>query len=305
MANNLRILVIAGSDCSGGAGLEADQKVIAAFGCYAMTATTALTVQDTQGVYDIHYIPSSFVKQQIDVCVNDIGVDVVKTVPGSFSNCPQGMLASATTIQTVAKSLESHGRPICVVDPVMVSTSGTQLLPQAAVRELREHLLPLTTILTPNVPEAKLLIENATGTCRADPQSLDDLIVLAKEVQNLGAEWVLLKGGHLPLAKDHTASPKNAADPATVVDILYDGTEAILIETAYLKSKSTHGTGCSLASAISCGLALGYDVPEAVQAACKYVEKGIRTAVPRGKGNGPINHFHTMPMLPRKDSHHT
>ena len=129
----------------------------------------------------------------------------------------------------------------------MVSTSGTQLLPQAAVRELCEHLLPLATILTPNVPEAKILVENASGTYRSDPQSLDDLILLAKDVQQLGSQWVLLKGGHLPLAKDHTASLSDATDPTTVVDILYDGTEVTLIETEYLKSKSTHGTGCSLA----------------------------------------------------------
>jgi len=215
------------------------------------------------------------------------------------------MLASASTIQAVAETLESHGRPVCVVDPVMVSTSGTQLLPEAAVRELREHLLPLATVLTPNVPEAKILVENATGTCLSEPQSLDDLIVLAKEVQKLGAHWVLLKGGHLPLAGDHNASRKPTADPATVIDILYDGTELILIETEYLKSKSTHGTGCSLASAIACGIALGYGVREAVQSACKYVEKGIRTAAPRGKGNGPINHFHTMPVLPYKEPHRT
>ena len=205
----------------------------------------------------------------------------------------------------------------------MVSTSGTQLLPHTAIRELCEHLLPLTTIFTPNVPEAKLLVEHATSSDRADPQSLDDLIALAKEVQRLGAKWVLLKGGHLPLAKDHTASPKATEDLATVVDILYDGIEITLIETAYLKSSSTHGTGCSLAcklrsranhplsladmdlAAVACGVALGYNVPEAVRIACKYVEKGIRTAVPRGKGNGPINHFHTMPVLPKKDSHHT
>ncbi|MCJ1289529.1 hypothetical protein MMC34_001062 [Xylographa carneopallida] len=260
-----------------------------------MTATTALTVQDTQGVYDIHYVPSSFVKQQIDVCIQDIGVDVVKT----------GMLASASTIQIVAEALENHGRPLCVVDPVMVSTSGTQLLPQDAVRELREHLLPLATVLTPNVPEAKILVENATRSHRSDPRSLDDLIALVKEVQKLGAQWVLLKGGHLPLAVDHTASLRNPTDPAAVIDILYNGTAITLIETEYLNSTSTHGTGCSLASAIACGLALGYDVPEAVQSACKYVGKGIRTAAPRGRGNGPINHFHTMPALPEKKRYNT
>ena len=128
-----------------------------------------------------------------------------------------------------------------------MSTSGTQLLPESAVRGLREHLLPLATVLTPNIPEAKILVENATGTCQSEPQSLDDLIVLAKEVQKLGAQWILLKGGHLPLAGDHNVSPKPIADPATVIDILYDGTKVILIETEYLKSKSTHGTGCSLA----------------------------------------------------------
>ena len=129
----------------------------------------------------------------------------------------------------------------------MVSTSGTQLLPQDAVRELREHLLPLATVLTPNVPEAKILVENATRSHRSDPRSLDDLIALVKEVQKLGAQWVLLKGGHLPLAVDHTASLRNPTDPAAVIDILYNGTAITLIETEYLNSTSTHGTGCSLA----------------------------------------------------------
>ncbi|MCJ1410761.1 hypothetical protein MMC19_004847 [Ptychographa xylographoides] len=252
-----------------------------------MTATTALTAQDTKGVYGIHYVPSEFVKQQMDLCFDDIGVDVVKT----------GMLASASTIRKVAEALEAHGRPLSVVDPVMVSTSGSQLLPLAAVKVLCEHLLPLTTVLTPNIPEAQLLLKVSTEKDFSEPQSLDDLIDMAKQVQTLGSKWVLLKGGHLPLTKAHVVS-KDTDEMAVIVDILYDGTRISLIESEYIETQSTHGTGCSLASAIACGLALSHDVPTAVKIACQYVEKGIRTAVLIGKGNGPINHFHTMPVLP-------
>jgi len=293
MANDRRILVIAGSDCSGGAGLEADQKVIAAFGCYAMTATTALTVQDTQGVYDIHEVPSSFVKRQIETCINDIGVDIVKI----------GMLASASTILAVADALKAHGQPITVIDPVMVSTSGTQLLPHVAVKELREHLLPLATILTPNIPEARLLVENDRGFEYPEPKTTDDLITLAKDVQQLGSKWVLLKGGHMPMIDGHLPIPAKTYEACIVINILCNETLFIPIESAYIQSTSTHGTGCSLASALASSLALGYEITEAVEIACRYVEQGIQTAIVRGKGNGPINHFHTMPAIkpPGKD----
>ncbi|MCJ1243226.1 hypothetical protein MMC30_000423 [Trapelia coarctata] len=208
------------------------------------------------------------------------------------------MLASASTILIVAEALEAHGRPVTVIDPVMVSTSGTQLLPHKAITELREHLLPLATILTPNISEARLLFENSTGNTYPEPRSLDDLIDLAKKVQALGVEWVLLKGGHLPMTKDHHAAAKDSREPLVVVDVLYNGSELHLMETEYIPSTSTHGTGCSLASAIASGLALGNDMPRAVEVACRYIEKGIKTAIPRGKGNGPINHFHTMPTIP-------
>jgi hydroxymethylpyrimidine kinase/phosphomethylpyrimidine kinase len=200
-----------------------------------MTATTALTAQNTQGVTAIHHVPAQFVVKQIDACITDIGVDVVKI----------GMLASAETVDAIADALRRHGRPITVVDPVMVSTSGAQLLPNEAVQNLRTHLLPITTILTPNIPEAKLLLQNANLEA---PQikTLDDIVNIAKTLQSLGPKYVLVKGGHLPLTKDGRIS-KQDADHHTVVDILYDGHETTLYETKYQHSKSTHGTGCSLA----------------------------------------------------------
>lgn len=286
-----RVLVIAGSDSSGGAGLEADQKVIAAHGCYAMTTTTALTAQNTQGVDDIHHTPPAFVRKQIDACISDIGVDVIKT----------GMLASAETIVVVANALQHWRVPMTVIDPVMVSTSGAQLLPHEAVKEMINHLLPLTTILTPNVPEALLLLSDAGNTI-SDPKSVEDLIDIAKAVQALGPKYVLVKGGHLPFKTDGTAA-SNVEDKELMVDILYGNGQVTRIETAYLKSKNTHGTGCSLASAIASNLANGLDIPQAVKAACRYVEVGIKTATDLGHGNGPINHFHSTYTLPFSRGH--
>ena len=209
--------------------------MIAAHGCYAMTATTALTAQSTQGVFGIHHVPSDFVVRQIDACIDDIGVDVVKI----------GMLASASTVDSVAEALRKRGEIITVVDPVMVATSGAQLLPNEAVHNLRTNLLPLTTILTPNIPEARLLLRNA-GIEPPGIRSLDDLVDIAKMVQSLGPRHVLVKGGHLPLTGDGRIS-KEEADRSTIVDVLHDGQEATVYETAYVRSKNTHGTGCSLA----------------------------------------------------------
>ncbi len=213
--------------------------MVAAHGCYAMTATTALTAQNTQDVYGIHYVPSDFVIKQIDACINDIGVDVIKI----------GMLASASTVDAVADALKKHGNPTTVVDPVMVATSGAQLLPNEAVHNLRTNLLPLTTILTPNIPEARLLLQNA-GLEAPETNSLDDIVNIAKDVQSLGPRYVLVKGGHLPLTKDGHIS-KEEADRHTIVDVLYDGREVTIYQTDYIPSKNTHGTGCSLACKLS------------------------------------------------------
>lgn len=204
-----------------------------------MTATTALTAQNTQGVSGIHHVPSDFVVKQIDTCLNDIGVDVIKI----------GMLASASTVDAVAEALKKHGEPTTVVDPVMVATSGAQLLPNEAVQNLRMNLLPLTTILTPNIPEARLLLLNA-GLEVPETNSLDDIVNIARVLQSLGPRYVLIKGGHLPLTKDGHIS-KEEADRHSIVDVLYDGREATIYETGYLSSKNTHGTGCSLACKLS------------------------------------------------------
>ncbi|KAG5935125.1 hypothetical protein E4U60_003365 [Claviceps pazoutovae] len=285
-----RVLVIAGSDSSGGAGLEADQKVLAAHGCYAMTATTALTAQNTTGVRAVHVVPSSFVEEQIEACFEDVGVDVVKT----------GMLAAASTIEMVARQVVKHSVSSLVVDPVMVSTSGAQLLPHEAIHELSRHLLPLTMVLTPNIPEAKLILaENgASPSVYDNPQSVADVENMGRQIQALGPKWVLVKGGHLPFRADMTVA-QGDDDKQVVVDVLVgpDG-QVLRVESPYQASSSTHGTGCSLASAISAGIAQGANIPSAVRSACRYIEAGIRTAPSLGRGNGPLNHFHSIQTLP-------
>ncbi|KAH8821525.1 thiamine biosynthesis protein-like protein (Thi-4) [Xylogone sp. PMI_703] len=287
-----RVLIIAGSDSSGGAGLEADQKVTGVHGCYAMTVTTALTAQNTQGVVDIHFTPPDFVRKQIDACISDIGVDVVKT---------EGMLASAETIKVVAESLRRHNVNSSVIDPVMVSTSGSVLLPHEAIRELREHLLPYSTVITPNVPEAVLLLSDA-GIHVEEPKSADDLVQIARKVQSLGPKYVLVKGGHLPLRKDGISASTDS-EKELILDVLYGEGNVTKLECPFQTSKNTHGTGCSLASAIASNMANGLDIVTSVKLASRYVEAGIKTATDIGHGNGPINHFHSTYTLPFAPGH--
>lgn len=180
----------------------------------------------------------------------------------------------------------------------MVSTSGSQLLPEKAVKELREKLLPITSLVTPNIPEARLLLKDA-GLDVAEPTNLNDLISLAKQIGSMGPKAVLLKGGHIPLTKDHQVA-KSAEESAIVIDILYDSETdtTSLFDTEYLISKNTHGTGCSLASAIAANLALEKDTKHAVRDAVRFVEAGIKTSFDLGQGSGPINHFHSMYTMP-------
>ena len=178
----------------------------------------------------------------------------------------------------------------------MVSTSGYQLLPGDAVRLLREKLLPMTTILTPNIPEATLLLRDADVHFK-NPQNLEGMKALARLVHNLGPTAVLLKGGHLPLTETYSKAQRDER-PSVMVDVLYDGIDHMVIETGYLHSKNTHGTGCSLASAIAANLAFGQPLRKAVRSACQYVEVGIKTAPDLGAGSGPINHFHSMQIIP-------
>ncbi|KAI5211123.1 hypothetical protein E4T38_01735 [Aureobasidium subglaciale] len=267
-------------------GLEADQKVIAAHGCYAMTATTALTAQNTQGVTGIHETPSEFVKKCIDACAEDVGIDVVKT----------GMLASAGTIQVVADALRKY-KPACsIVDPVMVATSGARLLKEEAIKTLCTELLPVTGLITPNIPEALLLLEES-GNKIDDIKDLDGMKRLAKAVADLGPKSVLIKGGHIPLKKNYEVATTDD-EKEVLVNVLYTDGDYCVFESKYQIARNTHGTGCSLASAIACNVANGLSMERAVRAAGRYVEAGIKTSVDLGKGSGPINHFHSLNIMP-------
>ena len=178
----------------------------------------------------------------------------------------------------------------------MVSTSGSQLLPESAIETLIQHLLPHTTLLTPNLPEARLLLQTA-GYDIPDPKNVDDIVSMAQHVRSLGPKWVLLKGGHLPLTHSRVVSTHDS-EREVVLNILVGETGVTMLESPYLQSSNTHGTGCSLASAIACNLAEGMSMAKAVKKANLYVEAGIKTAVDMGGGSGPINHFHSMYMLP-------
>lgn len=202
-----------------------------------MTATTALTAQNTTGVSDIHQVPPAFVRRQMDAVFDDMGVDVVKT----------GMLASTETICAVASALEGRCYGHLVVDPVMVATTGAELLPRDALRALRARLLPRATVVTPNIPEARLLLADAGYGEQLALESVADLETVARMLLDLGPEWVLVKGGHVPFRRDY-ALARTEAEREVVVDMLVGkGGKCIRIETGWKESTSTHGTGCSLA----------------------------------------------------------
>jgi len=256
-----RLLIIAGSDSGGGAGIQADIKTATAFGVYAMTAITAVTVQNTLGVRDWQPIDAAVVRGQIDACLSDIGADAIKT----------GMLGDAAMVEAVAAVLRGQSAPL-VLDPVMVAKGGAKLLADEAVSAIRARLLSLATIVTPNLPECEALIGFA-------PATDDEAREAARKFHALGARHVLFKGGHAP--------------GAIVRDILADGeTGALLVlEAPRIETRHTHGTGCTLASAIASGLAQKRSLPDAVRRAHAYVQDAIRTAPGLGAGHGPLNHF--------------
>ena len=251
-------LTIAGSDSSGGAGIQADLKTFGAHGVFGMSAITAVTAQNTLGVSAIETMPPSLVTAQIDAVAVDIPPDATKI----------GMLANAVIIEAVALALERLRLPNVVLDPVMVAKSHARLLDEAAVAALRTRLLPLADVVTPNVPEAEAL----TGLRVA---SVDDLHRAARRLVEMGAGAALVKGGHLP-------------GPA--IDVLWDGTQAIELVADRIDSRQTHGTGCTLSSAIAARLALGDDVVSACRAAKAYVTRGIERAPGLGHGHGPLMH---------------
>ncbi len=260
-----RVLVVAGSDSGGGAGIQADIKTITVLGGYAATAITALTAQNTLGVFGILPIDPALVAQQMSVVLTDIGADAVKT----------GMLYSEEIIAAVASTLEARARRLpVIVDPVMVAKGGASLLQQRARLALVERLLPLAALITPNAPEAAAL-SGVSVESEADMERAADRLLA------FGASAVLIKGGHLP--------------GDTIVDLLRtaDG-EAARFEHPRIATLSTHGTGCTLASAVACGVALGFTLRDAVQRAEDYVLEAIRTAPGLGKGHGPLNHGHPI-----------
>ncbi|MGQ0550459.1 MAG: bifunctional hydroxymethylpyrimidine kinase/phosphomethylpyrimidine kinase [Armatimonadota bacterium] len=261
-----RALAIAGSDSGGGAGIQADLKTFSALGVFGMTAITALTAQNTTGVFGVVEIPPEFVAQQIDVVVTDIGVDAAKT----------GMLSNAGIIEAVADRVRHHHIPNLVVDPVMIAKSGAPLLHPDAMDALKTILLPLATVVTPNLHEGQAIAGMTIDT-------VDRMREAARRIHELGPRVVVIKGGHLQ---------------GDAEDIVYDGRTFTSLREARIPTRHTHGTGCIFAAAIAAELALGKDVMEAIPRAKAFIGAAIRAALPIGRGHGPANPMHgTVPAL--------
>jgi hydroxymethylpyrimidine/phosphomethylpyrimidine kinase len=254
-----RALTTAGSDSGGGAGAQADLKTFETWGVYGTSVLTALTAQNTLGVHGVHEVPAQFVAAQLDAVADDIGVDAAKT----------GMLATAGVIEAVVVGLGRHGIGRLVVDPVAVSKHGDPLLADDAVAALRDELLPLAELATPNTGEVELLTGFRVGG-RAD------LAAAAQRVKALGPSWVLIKGGHL-------------ADNSDAVDVLTDGETELELPAERLEATDTHGTGCTLAAAITAQRAAGVELVDAVRAAKSFVTGAIRHGLRLGSGVGPVD----------------
>ncbi len=259
-----RVLIVAGSDSGGGAGIQADIKTVTALGGYAATAITALTAQDTHTVHAIYEVPAAFVAQQMEVVLADIGADCIKT----------GMLHSPAVLWTVVDVLARLAPDLpLVVDPVMAAKGGAALVQPETVDVIRSKLVPRATVLTPNIPEAALL----WGRPITSPRDVQEA---GRALVALGAKAVLMKGGHL--------------EGKAVVDLLVTEKRTSRMESPRISSTHTHGTGCTLASAIATGIAQGLAVEAAVRRARDYVQEAIRTAPGFGSGHGPLNHAHTL-----------
>ena len=270
-AKPARVLIVAGSDSGGGAGIQADIKTVTALGGYAMTAVTAITVQDTTGVHGVHAVPVATIRDQILRVLDDIGTDAIKT----------GMLSSAEVVDMLAETLRAPAREIpVVVDSVMIAKGGARLLDDDAIAVIKKKLLPLATVVTPNAPEAAALTGHKV-------ESPDDLVAAGKALLALGAHAAFVKGGHLK------------GDTITDALVTKDGVE--LFRSARIQTTSTHGTGCTLASAIATSLAQGFTLEDAVIRARAFVQAAIRSAPGFGHGNGPLNHMHAIPPYVQKN----
>ena len=263
MDMNGRVLIVAGSDSGGGAGIQADIKTVTCLGGFAATAVTALTAQNTLGVEGVHPVPPAFIQQQMRVVLSDLGADCIKT----------GMLHDRPTIEAVAEVLDAHPDIPLVVDPVMVAQSGARLLHEDAVDAVLERLVPRAAVVTPNAPEAAALTGRPVNTC-------DDLDAAAQTLVARGAAAALVKGGHL--------------EGDTLCDVLATAEEVHSFESHRIPTQNTHGTGCTLGSAIAAGLAQGRDLLAAVERARAYLHGAIELAPELGQGDGPVNHAWTV-----------
>ena len=257
------VLTIAGSDSSGGAGIQADLKAMSANGVFGMSVITSITAQNTLGVSDIFHLPSSIIEAQLAAIFSDIPVEVVKT----------GMLATVAIVTTVSRTLTQQNPSHLIVDPVMVAKGGQSLLEPEAISLLKTELIPQASLLTPNIHEAEILAGMPI-------QTLADARAAAKIIYQLGCKHVLIKGGHL------------GEQPGT--DLLYDGRFFRMYKSEFIQTNNTHGTGCTFASAIAAQIAKGKAIQDAIEVAKTYTTEAIRHSLSIGKGHGPTDHFYLL-----------
>ena len=260
-----KAMTIAGSDSGGGAGIQADLKTFAAHGVYGTSVLTAVTAQNTLEVLAIAEVPEEVIVLEIDGVMSDIGADAAKT----------GMLSAPSIIEVVVDRVEAWGIRNFVVDPVMVAKSGDRLLHQSAVDALRDRLLPLALIATPNIPEAGVLAEMTIDSEAAMQEA-------ARKIHALGAAWVVVKGGH------------REGDPD---DLVFDGTDFTLLRSERIDTRNTHGTGCTFSAAITANLALGYAPLESIERAKRYISDALRHSYAIGQGHSPVNHLYAFDPL--------
>lgn len=255
-----KLLTIAGSDSCGGAGIQADLKTFSAHGVFGMSVITAVTAQNTQGVFAVQDISLDIIKKQIEVIFDDISVDAVKI----------GMVSKTETIHIIAETLSKYDVRNLVIDPVMISKSGFDLLKPDAKEALIKYLLPIATVVTPNLPEAEVI----TGF---EIKTIEEMKKAAEKIYEMGPKYVLVKGGHLE---------------GEAIDILYDGTNFTYYNSPRINTKNTHGTGCTLSSAIASNLGKELPINKAIEEAKKYITTAIEKSFSIGKGVGPVHHFH-------------
>jgi hydroxymethylpyrimidine/phosphomethylpyrimidine kinase len=260
MSEPIAALTVAGSDSSGGAGIQADLKTFAALGLYGTSAITAITAQSTVGVIETLPLSADLVTAQIEAVAGDITLHATKT----------GMLATAAIVEAVAAAIKELELPLVVVDPVMISKSGARLLDDDGIQMLRAELLPRCVVVTPNIPEAEVLSGRRI-------ESIEHARAAAHDIHQLGGSAVVITGGH--------------AEGDEIVDLLFDGGMFTELHVARIDTRNTHGTGCTFASAVAAHLALGHSVVDAVVGAQGYVVGAIEHALPLGRGHGPLNHF--------------